>query len=67
MNWGRQICAGNPYLSENVEFWVKGGLANEPILDALLRVGASDEETEHYIWPILILEAMARKQTKDTM
>ena len=62
---GRQIRAGKPYLSKSGEFRVKGGLFGKH--DALLRVVASDEEIEHYIWPLLILEAMGRKQTKDTM
>jgi hypothetical protein len=41
-----------PYLDDQGRFCVKGGLLDEPILDALLRVGASDDEIEKHIGPI---------------
>jgi len=46
--------SGTPYLSNNGEFRVRGGLLPEgmTILDALLEVGASDGEIEKHIGPI---------------
>ena len=43
---------GTPYLAENGEFRVRGGLHKGSILDALLEVGASDTEIEKHIGPI---------------
>jgi len=44
---------GTPYLAESGEFRVRGGLWKGRILDALLEVGASDDEIERHIGPVL--------------
>ena len=43
---------GTPYLDRQGRFCVRGGLLAEPLLDALLQVGAGDHEIEKHVHPI---------------